>query len=102
MSELFESQFSDGTGKVSIQYEGTEGTTQAQVSGECNCGEDRTVTLSVESEDGSVKRNLIVNQTGVREQFIPAGDEDGFVCSDGQKFLTIKEEYADSMIECCQ
>lgn len=102
MSELFESQFSDGTGTVSIQYEGTEGTSEAQVAADCNCGEDRTVALSVESEDGSVKKTLTVNQEGVREQFIPAGETEGIICSDGLRFLTIKEKYADSMIECCQ
>lgn len=102
MSKLFESQFSDGTGTVSIQYEGTEGTSEAQVAADCNCGEDRTVALSVESEDGTTKKTLTVNQEGVREQFIPAGETEGIICSDGLRFLTIKEKYADSMIECCQ
>ena len=101
MSKLFESQFSDGTGNVSIQYEGTEGASEAQVSADCNCGEDRTIAVSMESEDGSVKKTLTVNQEGVREQFIPAGETEGIICSDGLRFLTIKEKYADSIIECC-
>ena len=102
MSKLFESQFSDGTGTVSIQYEGTKGASEAQVAADCNCGEDRTIAVSVESEDGSVKKTLTVNQEGVREQFIPAEETEGIICSDGLRFLTIKEKYADSMIECCK
>lgn len=98
----FNSNFNDGTGKLNIQYEGTAGTTEAPVTSDCNCGEDRTVQVNFITDDGGVSKTVTVNQEGVREQFIPADQTEGIRGSDGELFLGIKEKYANNMIECCK
>ena len=97
----FNSNFNDGTGELNIQYEGTAGTTEAPVTSDCNCGEDRTVQVTVVTDDGGASKTVTVNQEGVREQFIPADQTEGIRGSDGELFLGIKEKYADAMPECC-
>ena len=97
----FNSSFNDGTSKLNIQYEGTAGTTEAPVTSDCNCGEDRTVQVTVVTDDGKVSKNVTVNQEGVREQFIPSDQTEGIRGSDGELFLGIKEKYADAVPDCC-
>lgn len=97
----FNSNFNDGTGELNIQYEGTAGTTEAQVASDCNCGEDRTVQVTVVTDDGGASKTVTVNQEGVREQFIPADQTEGIRGSDGELFLGIKEKFANSVPECC-
>lgn len=97
----FNSNFNDGTGKLNIQYEGTAGTTEAPVTSDCNCGDDRTVQVTVVTDDGKVSKNVTVNQEGVREQFIPSDQTEGIRGSDGELFLGIKEKFANSVPECC-
>ena len=98
----FNSSFNDGTGKLNIQYEGTAGTTEATVTSDCNCGEDRTAQVTVVTDDGRVSKNVTVNQEGVREQFIPSDQTEGIRGSDGELFLGIKEKFADTMPNCCK
>ena len=98
----FNSNFNDGTGKLNIQYEGTAGTTEAPVTSDCNCGDDRTVQVTVVTDDGEVSKNVTVNQEGVREQFIPSDQTEGIRGSDGELFLGIKEKYADAVPDCCK
>lgn len=97
----FNSNFNDGTGELNIQYEGTAGTTEAPVTSDCNCGEDRAVQVTVVTDDGKVSKNVTVNQEGVREQFIPSDQTEGIRGSDGELFLGIKEKFADAVPECC-
>ena len=97
----FNSSFNDGTGKLNIQYEGTAGTTEAPVTSDCNCGEDRTVQVTVVTDDGGASKTVTVNQEGVREQFIPADQTEGMRGSDGELFLGIKEKYANNLPDCC-
>lgn len=97
----FKTNFNDGTGELNIQYEGTAGTTEAPVTSDCNCGEDRTVQVNVVTDDGKVSKNVTVNQEGVREQFIPSDQTEGMRGSDGELFLGIKEKFADAVPECC-
>lgn len=97
----FKSNFNDGTGEVTIQYEGTAGTTEAPVSADCNCGADRTVKVNIVSEDGKSSKEVTINQEGVREEFIPSDQTEGIKGSDGELFLGIKEKYADNAPECC-
>ena len=98
----FETNFNDGTGELNIQYEGTAGTTEAPVTSDCNCGEDRAVQVNVVTDDGKVSKNVTVNQEGVREQFIPSDQTEGIRGSDGELFLGIKEKFADAVPECCK
>lgn len=98
----FKANFNDGTGELNIQYEGTAGTTEAPVTSDCNCGEDRTVQVTVVADDGKVSKNVTVNQEGVREQFIPSDQTEGIRGSDGELFLGIKEKFADAVPDCCK
>lgn len=98
----FKTNFNDGTGELNIQYEGTAGTTEAPVTSDCNCGEDRTVQVTVVTDDGKVSKNVTVNQEGVREQFIPSDQTEGIRGSDGELFLGIKEKFADAVPDCCK
>lgn len=98
----FKSNFNDGTGELNIQYEGTSGTTEAPVTSDCNCGEDRTVQVNFITDDGGASKTVTVNQEGVREQFIPADQTEGIRGSDGELFLGIKEKYADEVPDCCK
>lgn len=97
----FKANFNDGTGELNIQYEGTAGTIEAPVTSDCNCGEDRTVQVTVVTDDGRVSKNVTVNQEGVREQFIPSDQTEGIRGSDGELFLGIKQKFANSVPECC-
>ena len=98
----FKTNFNDGTGELTIQYEGTAGTTEAQVASDCNCGEDRTVQVNFITDDGVASKTVTVNQEGVREQFIPSDQTDGIRGSDGELFLGIKEKFADALPDCCK
>lgn len=95
--------FSDGTGSLSIKYTGT-GNDSPSVSADTNCGEDRSLQLTVQTTAGSsvIQKTLNVNQVGVREQFIPSDETEGMICADGERFLTIKEEYASNIPEGCE
>lgn len=98
----FKTNFNDGTGELTIQYEGTAGTTEAQVDSDCNCGEDRAVRVNLATDDGGASKTVTVNQEGVREQFIPADQTEGIRGSDGELFLGIKGKYVDALPDCCK
>ena len=66
---------------------------------DCNCGEDRTVNVAVTAS--SLSKKVTVNQEGVREQFIPADQEEGMMGADGDYFLGIKAEYANNLPDAC-
>ena len=97
----FKTNFNDGTGELTIQYEGTAGTTEAPVAPDCNCGEDRTVQVNFITDDGGASKTVTVNQEGVREQFIPADQTEGIRGNDGELFLGIKGKYVDALPDCC-
>ena len=98
----FKTNFNDGTGELTIQYEGTAGTTEAPVASDCNCGEDRAMQVNFITDDGVASKTVTVNQEGVREQFIPSDQTDGIRGSDGELFLGIKEKFADALPDCCK
>ena len=98
---VFEANFYDGTGKVYIDPSAGSGDAMAETTADCNCGEDRTVNVAVTAS--SLSKKVTVNQEGVREQFIPADQEEGMMGSEGDYFLGIKEEWADNLpVECQQ
>ena len=100
MAQL-EVTFNDGTGKVYINPNAGSGDAMVETTADCNCGEDRTVNVAVAAS--SLSRKVTVNQEGVREQFIPADQEEGMMGSEGDYFLGIKEEWADNLpVECQQ
>lgn len=92
---VFEANFYDGTGKVYIDPNAGSGDAMVETTADCNCGEDRTVNVAVAAS--SLSKKVTVNQEGVREQFIPADQEEGMMGSEGDYFLGIKEKFADSM-----
>lgn len=96
---VFETNFYDGTGKVYINPDAGSGDATAETTADCNCGEDRTVNVAVVAS--SLSRKVTVNQEGVREQFIPADQEEGMMGADGDYFLGIKAEYANNLPDGC-
>ena len=98
MAQL-EVTFYDGTGKAYINPNTGSGDATAETTADCNCGEDRTVNVAVTAS--SLSKKVTVNQEGVREQFIPADQEEGIMGSEGDYFLGIKAEWADNLpVEC--
>lgn len=97
---VFEANFYDGTGKVYIDPNAGSGDAMVETTADCNCGEDRTVNVAVAAS--SLSKKVTVNQEGVREQFIPADQEEGMMGSEGDYFLGIKEEWADNLPAECQ
>jgi hypothetical protein len=97
---VFETNFYDGTGKVYINPNAGSGDATAETTADCNCGEDRTVNVAVVAS--SLSKKVAVNQEGVREQFIPADQEEGIMGSEGDYFLGIKAEWADNLPAECQ
>lgn len=97
---VFEANFYDGTGKVYIDPSAGSGDATAETTADCNCGEDRTVNVAVTAS--SLSKKVTVNQVGVREQFIPADQEEGMMGSEGDYFLGIKEEWAGNLPTECQ
>lgn len=97
---VFETNFNDGTGKVYINPDAGSGDATAETTADCNCGEDRTVNVAVVAS--SLSKKVAVNQEGVREQFIPADQEEGIMGSEGDYFLGIKAEWADNLPTECQ
>lgn len=96
----FNGTFDNQEGQLSIEYTGTPGTSKATPSADCNCGEDRTTTVSVKTVDGSLEKQVVINQEGVREQFIPADETEGIMGSDGDYFLTIKDSVTEMPGDC--
>lgn len=96
----FQTNFDNGEGTLLLDYTGTPGTSTVTPEADCNCGEDRTTNISVSVEGGEVSKNVTINQTGVREQFIPADEEEGMMGADGDYFLGIKDDI-DEIPECC-
>lgn len=94
--------FDNGEGTLNLDYTGTPGTSTVTPEADCNCGEDRATNISVSVEGGEVSKNVTINQTGVREQFIPADEEEGMMGADGDYFLGIKDniEVQDMPLEC--
>lgn len=99
MAQL-EVTFYDGTGKAYINPGSGEGDLDVATTADCNCGEDRTVNVAVVAS--SLSKKVAVNQEGVREQFIPADQEEGIMGSEGDYFLGIKAEWADNLPAECQ
>lgn len=97
---VFEANFYDGTGKVYINPNAGSGDATAETTADCNCGEDRTVNVAVVAS--SLSKKVAMNQEGVREQFIPADQEEGIMGSEGDYFLGIKAEWANNLPAGCQ
>lgn len=93
--------FSDSSGYASINPSQGSGNASVEVSSDCNCGDDRTLDIAVVTVAGTVSVGVGITQEGYREQFIPSDSDEGFCGSDGDKFLSIKAQYADSLpVEC--
>lgn len=79
--------FEDG-GKLTVVYTGSfDGT--VIVSADENEGVDRELALTLRTEDGFVERSILVEQEGMREQFMA---QDGqFALADSGTFNVLKD-----------
>ena len=96
----FSSSFDNEEGTLSIEYTGTSGESTATPTADCNCGEDRSTNVRVATVDGSLYEDVYIFQEGVREQFIPADEDEGLIGSEDDYFLTIKDSVEELPEEC--
>lgn len=98
----FVSSFDNNEGTLTINYSGASGESSAGATADCNCGEDRSTTVRFQTDGPTpVAVEATINQKGLREQFIPSGETEGIRGSDGELFLTVKDEYENIPLECC-
>lgn len=88
----FSSTFDNQEGNIKIPYTGSPGEESTFPVADCNCGDDRSTTVSVSDESSSVSVDVSINQSGYREQFIPSDDDEGIMGSEGDMFLSVRDD----------
>ena len=88
----FSSTFDNQEGNIKIPYTGSPGEESTFPVADCNCGDDRSTTVSVSDESSSVSVDVSIKQSGYREQFIPSDDEEGIMGSEGDMFLSVRDD----------
>lgn len=88
----FSSTFDNQEGNIKIPYTGSPGEESTFPVADCNCGDDRSTTVSVSDESSSVSVDVSIKQSGYREQFIPSDDDEGIMGSEGDLFLSVRDD----------
>lgn len=88
----FSSTFDNQEGNIKIPYTGSPGEESTFPVADCNCGDDRSTTVSVSDESSSVSVDVSIKQSGYREQFIPSDDNEGIMGSEGDMFLSVRDD----------
>lgn len=88
----FSSTFDNQEGNIKIPYTGSPGEESTFPVADCNCGDDRSTTVSVSDESSSVSVDVSIRQSGYREQFIPSDDDEGIMGSEGDMFLSVRDD----------
>lgn len=88
----FSSTFDNQEGNIKIPYTGSPGEESTFPVADCNCGDDRSTTVSVSDESSSVSVDVSIMQSGYREQFIPSDDDEGIMGSEGDMFLSVRDD----------
>ena len=88
----FSSTFDNQEGNIKIPYTGSPGEESTFPVADCNCGDDRSTTVSVSDESSSVSVDVSIKQSGYREQFIPSDDDEGIMGSEGDMFLSVRDD----------
>ena len=88
----FSSTFDNQEGNIKIPYTGSPGEESTFPVADCNCGDDRSTTVSVSDESSSVSVDVSIKQSGYREQFIPSDDDEGIMGSEGDIFLSVRDD----------
>lgn len=88
----FSSTFDNQEGNIKIPYTGSPGEESTFPVADCNCGDDRSTTVSVSDESSSVSVDVSIIQSGYREQFTPSDDDEGIMGSEGDMFLSVRDD----------
>lgn len=88
----FSSTFDNQEGNIKIPYTGSPGEESTFPVADCNCGDDRSTTVSVSDESSSVSVDVSIKQSGYREPFIPSDDDEGIMGSEGDMFLSVRDD----------
>lgn len=88
----FSSTFDNQEGSIKIPYTGSPGEESTFPVADCNCGDDRSTTVSVSDESSSASVDVSIKQSGYREQFIPSDDDEGIMGSEGDMFLSVRDD----------
>ena len=88
----FSSTFDNQEGNIKIPYTGSPGEESTFPVADCNCGDDRSTIVSVSDESSSVSVDVSIKQSGYREQFIPSDDDEGIMGSEGDMFLSVRDD----------
>ena len=80
---------------IVFEYATNSGSTSVTVSSSVNEGLDKSVTLTVETTDGTKSETITVNREGRREKF--NASDGAFLTSDGSTFNVIKEIFSNGI-----